>query len=665
MKTFNFKFTNTHDLESFIQVNNINKSNSVLVQIFSGSFDVEILSSISQTILQNIKEAKIIGATTDGEIMHDKVFTHSIVISFSIFTNTDICISYIDDIPLGNSYNSGVKLSKKLIKKDSKVFILFTDGMQINGEEFLNGVQSIANNVVISGGLAGDNGKFKYTLLFYNNKILKNAVVGVSLNSKILNVIKDYSFSWQSIGKEFTVTKSHKRKVYEIDGITPFELYKKYLGSKITHLLQDIAIEFPLIIQDGQYHTARAPIKILQDGSFSFAGNVEEGSKVKFAVSSENILLHDSTKLALNMSSSSTQSIFVYSCMARKRFLNKSISADVSAISKLTQVSGFFTYGEFYTSNDYSLHLLNQTMTILSLSESEEKINKSDIILQNDFDNIKINNLSALSHLIKVTSDEQSDLNKTLEQRVTQEVEKNKNTQKELYNSIKMASLGDMISNIAHQWRQPLSIITTCASAMQLHKDLNILSDEMFESYTENIVTQGKYLSETINTFREYIQDDHKLIDIIIENEIQTTIKLLSSTIKNNNIKLIQNIDFNKVTMIKLISGELSQVIINIINNAKDAFIEKNIKNRILTLELSNNNKNCLISIEDNAGGIKPNILEKIFEPYYSTKSKEEGTGIGLYMSYEIITNHLNGNLYVKNTTSGAKFFIELPLNIH
>ena len=228
-----------------------------------------------------------------------------------------------------------------------------------------------------------------------------------------------------------------------------------------------------------------------------------------------------------------------------------------------------------------------------------------------------------------------------------------------------MASLGDMISNIAHQWRQPLSIITTCASAMQLHKDLNILSDEMFESYTENIVTQGKYLSETINTFREYIQDDHKLIDIIIENEIQTTIKLLSSTIKNNNIKLIQNIDFDKVTMIKLISGELSQVIINIINNAKDAFIEKNIKNRILTLELSNNKKNCLISIEDNAGGIKPNILEKIFEPYYSTKSKEEGTGIGLYMSYEIITNHLNGNLYVKNTTSGAKFFIELPLNIH
>jgi hypothetical protein len=659
MKTFNCTYTDEDDLINFITQNINNKQNNqLLIQIFSGKLDSKLLSNITTTILNQLPNSKIIGATTDGEILENKVSTKNIIISFSQFEKSSIKLSVIEDIKENGSYKAGKDIAKNLLEENSKVFILFADGLHINGEELLNGVQKIVPNITISGGLAGDNATFEGTYVIHNDKIIQNAVVGISINSDNLIVNNGYSFAWQNIGKKFKVNKSKKNIVYEIDGMTPVALYEKYLGKAVSDLLPGIGIEFPLIIQNNDIDMARAVLAKNDDGSLVFAGNIEEGSTVRFGVGNTNELLNDTINLTNLMAKKETQSIFIYSCMARRRFLDSQSSEDIEHFSKIANVAGFFTYGEFFTTkNEYKF--LNETLTILSLSEDVNTLDKNFNIKSTI--SSKVTTLQALSHLVNVSSHELDSLNEKLEEEISVEIERNLENEKKIFDSLKMSSLGDMIGNIAHQWRQPLSVISTSASGMQMQKELNLLTDEAFQRYTNSMIDQAMYLSDTINTFRDFIKEDYVLTDIILQEDIDKTLKLIDVVLKDNNIKLINNVTYDSPIKLNLIAGELSQVIINIFNNAKDALIEKEIKERVIYLSLITQEDKYIITIEDNAGGIPKEILPKIFEPYFSTKLKTTGTGIGLHMSYDIITKHFGGNLYAKNTENGAKFYIELP----
>ena len=240
--------------------------------------------------------------------------------------------------------------------------------------------------------------------------------------------------------------------------------------------------------------------------------------------------------------------------------------------------------------------------------------------------------------------------------------EQNKMQKILLFNQQKMVQMGEMIGHIAHQWRQPLSTISICASGIQFKKNLNILEDEEFEEFATSIINNVEYLSKTIDTFQNFLKEKKEFKQLILEERIQNTLTIISTSLKNNYIQLIDTIDYNKKTSIKMVSGELDQVIINIINNAKDALIEQNIENPWIKISLKSESHNVLITIEDNAKGISKECMDKIFDEYFTTKESTKGTGLGLYMSFKIVTESLNGKLYVKNTSNGAKFFIEIPL---
>ncbi len=661
MKTYNLEFENYEHFDKFILHNKeINNSKEILIQIFSGIIDQTFLENLVHHIQLKIPQGKIIGSTTDGEIIDNSVKTHSTVISITTFEKSTLTLAGIENITFEDSYFLGERLSLKLREPNSKVFIIFADGLHINGEEFMNGVLHESPNVLMAGGLAGDNATFTNTFLVYNDKIISNGAVGVSINSDDLIVHNNYSFAWENIGREFVVNKASKNIVYLIDNMTPVELYKKYLGDEVANLLPSIGIEFPLVVQDDNLEIARAVLAKNDDGSLIFAGNIKEGARVKFGVGNVNHIMKDTKNIAHESSQFGSESIFIYSCMARRRFLGSQANLDLKYLSQLAPLSGFFTYGEFFTYKGKG-KFLNESMTILGLSETNDRV------VELQFDDEKQNSshmttLQALSHLVNITSNELDQINETLHTKVVHEIEKNLEYEKKVFDSMKMASLGDMIANIAHQWRQPLSVITTSASAMQINKDLGILDDVLFTKYTDMMIAQSMYLSETINTFRDFIQEEHKLSDVILQNEIENTIKILDVVLKDNDIELQKSLDLENPVAVKLVMGELSQVIINIINNAKDALKDKKADHKWIKLELFSTKDKCIISIEDNGSGIPNDVLPRIFEQNFTTKNKSIGTGIGLYMSYNIVTKHLNGSLYAKNTQNGAKFFIEIPL---
>jgi PAS domain S-box-containing protein len=237
--------------------------------------------------------------------------------------------------------------------------------------------------------------------------------------------------------------------------------------------------------------------------------------------------------------------------------------------------------------------------------------------------------------------------------------EKNRQIQEQT----KLAEMGEMISNIAHQWRQPLSVISTAATGSLMEKKFGVLEDKELEKRLTLINENAQYLSETINTFRDFIREKKEYKEVILQERIAIAISIVKASLDNNYIKLINNIEGSEPIPIKLIAGEFTEVIINILNNAKDALKEKHLEHPWVQLDIYKDSQKATITIEDNAGGVPLEYLSKIFDPYFTTKHPSVGTGLGLHICYKIVTESLNGKIYVKNTKNGAKFFIELPLS--
>jgi len=222
------------------------------------------------------------------------------------------------------------------------------------------------------------------------------------------------------------------------------------------------------------------------------------------------------------------------------------------------------------------------------------------------------------------------------------------------------AAMGEMISMIAHQWRQPITTIAMTANNQILDVELDNVKKEDILSYSNNILDQTKYLSQTIDDFRNFFKLETEIENITIEEIINSTLKLIQSSLDNHSIEVKINIEYTKPLKIK--KRELIQVLINILNNSKDAFIFDNINNALVKIDVTEHKKYVNISICDNAHGIKENILQKIFEPYFTTKEMQNGTGLGLYMSKIIIEEHLFGKIHAKNNKeNGACFTISLP----
>ncbi|PHR69921.1 MAG: histidine kinase [Arcobacter sp.] len=251
---------------------------------------------------------------------------------------------------------------------------------------------------------------------------------------------------------------------------------------------------------------------------------------------------------------------------------------------------------------------------------------------------------------------------------IKKHIEENKQQHDLLSQKSKLASMGEMMENIAHQWRQPLSVITTASSGIKVYKDMNLLSDEFLEEAISSISSSCHHLSQTIDDFSDFFKPDNVKSEFVLKNSIKKIYGLLSFQFKDYEIEIIENIED-----ISIMNSErgLLQVLLNILNNAKDALLQCEDTRRYIFIDIYRKDNKVIIKIKDNAKGINKEIIKRVFEPYFTTKYKSQGTGIGLYMSQEIITRHMNGSLSVENTSyaykgsnfKGALFTIEFPLS--
>lgn len=252
------------------------------------------------------------------------------------------------------------------------------------------------------------------------------------------------------------------------------------------------------------------------------------------------------------------------------------------------------------------------------------------------------------------------ELNNLLESKVRDEVEKNRQKDQMMYQQSRFASMGEMIGNIAHQWRQPLNIIALVMQDIYISDQLGNLTSKKIEDSYKKSNNLLQYMSQTIDDFRNFFKQVNDEEAFSLKDAVDSVYGLVSTNLTYNNIECSINVVQDSI--VSGVSNEFKQVLINLLNNAQDAIQTNHDSERRIDISVFQKEDKAFVRVNDDGGGMKKDVINKVFDPYFTTKDQAQGTGLGLYMSKQIIENSMCGSLTAKNVGKGAEFTVILPV---
>ena len=373
------------------------------------------------------------------------------------------------------------------------------------------------------------------------------------------------------------------------------------------------------------------------------------------------------TKLILNIISFILIPILLYAAIISHRkgnkvakfYINAQVVFFITSMVYFLMVAGVLPYNDFtrysiLVGSLYEMILFSLALAYRIKTLEDEK--RALEIRSKERLEVKV---QARTRELKNVQKKIKELNIHLQQRVDEEVKKNERQQLMMLQQSRMAQMGEMLSMIAHQWRQPLASINSAVSTLKLKNSLDQHETEYFDTKFGNVLDYTQHLSKTINDFKDFFKEHKKSVTTTLEQTIESTLMIVQPTIEEKKIALVY--DFTCEKSIRIYENEFKQVILNLIKNAEDVLIERSVAEPEIKIKTYSDDTMAVMEIRDNAGGIPEHDLEKVFDPYFTTKL-QDGTGLGLYMSKTIIEEHCNGTLRVRNEDEGAVFTIKVPL---
>ena len=655
MQTFNLRYRSLDKLKDYIFENEIIDSPSLLIQIFSWSTDSGKLDFLLQNLRILFPDAHILGTTTDGEIFDGRILTKDIMLSFTQFDHTSLSSTML---PLeSESFICGERLAKEIVTNRTKAVIVYIKSHEINAQRFLEGMHSVKKDLVIAGALSGDQGVFSGGYVCKGANTGENHAVAVAMDSEQL-IVHNYATSqWEPVGREFAVTKSRDNRLMSVDKMSVKALYEKYLGKEIASNLPLSGLQFPFVMRRGDSYIARTPLSDPRDGSLIFGADMKEGEKIQIGFADARKMLDNVRTILEEVNQKPVEAIFIFESAGRRRFLKHYAHYEIEPFAQIAPVSGFYGYGEFFV-NAEELLFLNQSFTLLALSEDARFHPKKLIYREPKDDNGDLQILRAISNIAKVSSMELQELNQKLEERVKEEVAKNRKKDSILIHNSRLAQMGEMMSLIAHQWRQPLSAISATSTGLHVKIELDKIDKEFFLNALDKIEEYVKHLSNTVNDFSDFFKPSKRTECITAGEMIERALFIMSVSLRKNSVDVI--VEESAPSVIRTYPNEVIQVLINLIKNAENVLLQRKVEKPIISLNTYEKGNYLYIEVSDNAGGIDEKIIDKIFEPYFTTKNASDSTGLGLYMSKFIIEESCSGELHVENGREGARFTIKL-----
>lgn len=418
MKTYSIIYKEYETLKTYINNNDIIKYNNILVQVFCGIGKKEFIEQVIKNLKLLIPKCKIIGGTSAGEILDGKFFKNECIISITVFEKTVIKTILIKEKI--SDFNKGVETARELISPDTKVIISFAD-KSIDGKDFLDGINSINNKVVVAGGIAGNSNKTDDTYVFTENGVEKDAVVAVALKGEDLYVNNESNFNRVPIGKEYEITESEGNVIKSIDNMPAQDFYHKYLGTNNSKQIKRIGSKFPLMVQRNNRYVGASVKGATNDKEIVVSFPLHIGEKIRIGYGDFREILMGSKSVYEKIKDYPGESLFIYSCDSRKKFLDETVDEEIAPISSDFSTSGFYTFGEFNHINNDNI-FYTETMTILVLSEDINSRIKIDMEKTNELEYYSHEDL-ALFNLIKTTGEELNDLNLKLEEKIKEKTE--------------------------------------------------------------------------------------------------------------------------------------------------------------------------------------------------------------------------------------------------
>jgi PAS domain S-box-containing protein len=646
MFTLNYKYKRKEDLEDFILKNKIKNSNNLLIQIFYSKNRIENILEIKEFLENSFYNSAIIGASTSGIISDGKITYSDIIISFSIFEASNTLSKGYKNQSIDNIL---IDLSKNVIQENTKLLIVITKNFSFDYSTLLKKLNVRFPNIVIAGGNTGDYSSKEQTNLFSNNHDDCDLIFA-SVNSNILDVQTNYLFNWESIGEEMTITKINKSTVYTIDNKRAIDVYREYLGDTLADDLIKYGAEFPLIYEENKVLIARALINCNEEnGSITFAGEIPKNKKVKFGFANIDSIKELNKQNISRKYEHKQESIFIYSCSARKQMLGTFFKKEINMLNNLGISNGLIVNGEFFHDKQNSTNnLLNISTTFVTLNENiiNEKLKfENDDILTSKKD-IKLN---ALTNLIKKTSEKLDENNYYLKQF------------KNIVNESSIYSTTNQLGEITHINKnfQEISgykkdeligknhnIIKHPDTPLKKHEELweTIQSGQIWHGLIKNQRKNGSvyYLLSDIapiyyknGEFREYVGIKHNVTELeeykqLLKYELDSTSKTLKDNL--NYTKQYENAVNASVAIMKIgINGLITYVnekFLNLSEYEESEILGKK-WDELLSLKHKNNGDNTKIFNQLEKGKTVNTILTK--------KTKNGKTFITRSIFYPII----------------------------
>lgn len=351
-----------------------------------------------------------IATSTAGEIAERGLLENTTTISLSLFESTDVYTNLIE----GDNVQEIADKIAQMISASAKLIIAFNNVYSHDGENLLIALEKTLPTIKIAGGNAGDNGNFTgQTVVGANKRVSTTGVAIAVFYSDTLQVFNDHLLNWQTIGESMTITKSNNSIIYEINHQKAYDIYQHFLGDEVAKSLPLSGVEFPLIYTEDDLDIARAPIAVGDNGEIIMAGHIKEGTTVRFGFGDVSENDKSVIKTIEQFAQHPIESIFIYSCSARKYFLKEHLNNEFELLQQIAPTVGFITYGEFFKQHQCN-KMLNVSSTFIGLSENKhietnKKFNVKPITAN-------ARTLNALTHLVKQTSKHLEEKNNILDQ---------------------------------------------------------------------------------------------------------------------------------------------------------------------------------------------------------------------------------------------------------
>lgn len=413
-KTITCLYEDNDQLTHFLYQHDLSEYPNLLVQMFSSKLDRTFLQQLRNYFHEMLPYATVIGCTGAGEICEGKISENGVVLSFTMFEKTELKAALLHQPSFDNSFEMGKSLAEQLLEFDTKALLIFSAGYEVDSQDLLEGIYESNPDVLVAGGVSGNSGFIDETWAFTKDEMTNQGVVAVALQSDQLIAQTFSNYKWQEIGKPFLVTKAKGNTIYSIDKKKPLQILKHYLGETFVKELPTSGFEFPFIMNHKGEKVSVFIINVLKNGAVQVNRNINEGEKITFSYTNIEAIIEGSLHRLKQLSKKQVDTIFVYNCMARKRFAGHFTEQELLMMQSIAPTSGFFSYGEFTAGNKQRPQLLGHSLTYLALTESSMKKQEESKLTFKYSQPDYLKTLSSLTNLMQASQNDFHLLNEEL-----------------------------------------------------------------------------------------------------------------------------------------------------------------------------------------------------------------------------------------------------------